>query len=108
MGLPVSREGRHEPGQNYLFHWAGLHFVAVLATWEPASAQTSEPILSVEVRTQNAGIMRIAMDPANRLRVTGCEDKTVRLWHISGRGEPPSGERAGHGPAPLEGGGGNH
>ena len=64
--------------------------------------------LSVEVRTHNAGIMRIAMDPSNRVRVTGCEDKTVRLWHISGRGEPPSGERAGHGPAPLEGGGGNH
>ena len=62
-------------------------FVAVLAMGEPAWAQTSEPILSVEVGTHNAGIMRIAMDPSNRILVTGSEDKTVRVWDISGRGE---------------------
>ena len=62
-------------------------FVAVLAAGEPACAQTSEPILSVEVGTHSAGIMRIAMDPSNRILVTGSEDKTVRVWDISGRGE---------------------
>jgi len=61
--------------------------VGVLATWEPAWAQTSEPILSVEVGTHNAGIMRIALDPSNRILVTGSEDKTVRVWDISGHGE---------------------
>ncbi|MDP1990076.1 MAG: caspase family protein [Syntrophales bacterium] len=61
--------------------------VALLATGEPAWAQTSEPILSVEVGTHSAGIMRIAMDPSNRILVTGSEDKTVRVWDISGRGE---------------------
>jgi WD40 repeat protein len=62
-------------------------FVAALMTFRPASAQTSDPILSVEVGTHNAGIMRIAMDPSNRILVTGSEDKTVRVWDISGRGE---------------------
>ncbi len=61
--------------------------VALLATEEPACAQTSEPMLSVEVGTHSAGIMRIAMDPSNRILVTGSEDKTVRVWDISGRGE---------------------
>ena len=62
-------------------------FVAVLAVGEPACSQTSEPILSVEVGTHNAGIMRIAIDPSNRILVTGSEDKTVRVWDISGHGE---------------------
>ncbi len=62
-------------------------FVAVMAAGEPACAQTSEPILSIEVGTHSAGIMRIALDPSNRVLVTGSEDKTVRVWDISGRGE---------------------
>jgi WD40 repeat protein len=61
--------------------------VTVLAASDPACAQTSEPILSVEVGTHSAGIMRIAMDPSNRILVTGSEDKTVRIWDISSRGE---------------------
>ena len=61
--------------------------VVVLAVGEPAFAQTSEPILSVEVGTHSAGIIRIALDPSNRILVTGSEDKTVRVWDISGRGE---------------------
>ena len=62
-------------------------FVAVLAVGGPACAQTSEPILSVEVGTHSAGIIRIALDPSNHIFVTGSEDKTVRVWDISGRGE---------------------
>jgi len=63
-----------------------------------ACAQTTEPILRIEVSTHNAGIWDIAIDPSNRLLVTGSEDKTVRVWDISSRGEllrifrPPVGE----------------
>ena len=53
----------------------------------PAWAQTAEPILRVEVGTHNAGIWDIAIDPSNRILVTGSEDKTVRVWDISGRGQ---------------------
>ena len=50
-------------------------------------AQTTEPILRLEVGTHNAGIWGIAIDPSNRILVTGSEDKTARVWDISGRGE---------------------
>jgi WD40 repeat protein len=74
-------------GKNILSIVLMFTFVAVLAVGEPACAQTSEPILSVEVGTHSAGIMRIALDASNRILVTGSEDKTVRVWDISGRGE---------------------
>ena len=74
-------------GRNILSIGLICTFVAALNVWEPAWAQTSEPILSVEVGTHNAGILRIAMDPSNRILVTGSEDKTVRVWDISGRGD---------------------
>jgi WD40 repeat protein len=51
----------------------------------------------LEVGTHNAGIWGIAIDPSNRILVTGSEDKTARVWDISGRGEllrilrPPAG-----------------
>jgi hypothetical protein len=67
--------------------WLLFTFVAVLTTSGPASPQPTEPILRVEVGTHNAGIVRIAMDPSNRLLVTGCENKTVRVWDLSRRGE---------------------
>ena len=70
-------------------------------TGNPAGAQTSKPILTVEVGTHSAGIQRIALDSSNRILVTGSDDKTVRVWDISGRGEllrilrPPANEEAG-------------
>ena len=85
-------------GRNILSIGLIYAFIAALTVWEPACAQTSEPILSVEVGTHSAGIMRIAMDPSDRILVTGSEDKTVRVWDISDRGEllrvlrPPVGE----------------
>jgi WD40 repeat protein len=66
--------------------------------WLRASAQTAEPVLRLEVGTHNAGIWAIATDSSNRILVTGSEDKTVRVWDISGRGallrilRPPVGE----------------
>jgi len=48
--------------------------------------QTTEPILRLEVGVHNAGIWGIAIDSSNRILVTGSEDKTVRVWDISGRG----------------------
>jgi len=67
--------------------WLFLTLVAVSVPPGPASPQTTEPILRVEVGTHNAGILRIALDPSNRFLVTGCEDKTVRVWDLSRRGE---------------------
>jgi WD40 repeat protein len=78
--------------------WLLFTLAALLATREPASAQTTEPILRVEVGTHNAGIISMALDPANRILVTGSEDKTARVWDISGTGKllrilrPPVGE----------------
>src|SRR5512139_2205824 len=75
-----------------------LILVVVLGTSRSVWAQSAEPILRVEVGTHNAGIWDMAIDPSNRLLVTGSEDKTVRVWDISGRGEllrtlrPPVGE----------------
>jgi WD40 repeat protein len=63
-----------------------------------ARAQATDPILRVEVGAHNAGVFSIALDPSNRILVTGSEDKTVRVWDISGRGEllrilrPPVGD----------------
>ncbi|KPK22148.1 MAG: hypothetical protein AMK69_20385, partial [Nitrospira bacterium SG8_3] len=51
--------------------------------FESVSAQTREPILRVEVGTHNAGIWGMALDPSNRLLVTGSEDRTVRVWDMS-------------------------
>jgi len=67
-------------------------------TFGPVLPETTEPILRVEVGAHNAGIWKVATDPSNRLLVTGSEDKTVRVWDISGRGEllrilrPPVGQ----------------
>ena len=69
-----------------------------LAAAQPALGQSSEPILRIEVGTHNAGIWSIATDPSNQILVTGSEDKTVRVWDVSGRGalmrtlRPPVGE----------------
>ncbi len=79
--------------------WYYLALASILFVWaaKPALAQTTEPILRLEVGTHNAGIWGIAIDPSNRILVTGSEDKTARVWDISGRGEllrtlrPPSG-----------------
>jgi WD40 repeat protein len=53
-----------------------------------SSGVPQEPILRLEVGAHNAGIWSIAVDSSNRILVTGSEDKTVRVWDISGRGEP--------------------
>ena len=63
-----------------------------------ARSQATDPILRVEVGAHNAGVFNIALDSSNRILVTGSEDKTVRVWDISGRGEllrilrPPVGD----------------
>ncbi len=43
--------------------------------------------LRLEVGAHNAGVWGITLDPSNRILVTGSEDKTMRVWNISGRGE---------------------
>ena len=77
--------------------YLGLAAILFLGAVEPALAQTTEPTLRMEVGTHSAGVFSIAIDPANRILVTGSEDKTARVWDISGRGEllrilrPPAG-----------------
>ena len=63
--------------------YLGLATIIFIGIVEPVFAQTTEPILRVEVGTHNASIFGIAMDPSNRILVTGSEDKTVRVWDIS-------------------------
>jgi WD40 repeat protein len=80
--------------------WSYLALAGILflGPAEPTLAQTIEPILRLEVGTHSAGVFSIAIDPSNRILVTGSEDKTARVWDISGRGEllrilrPPVGE----------------
>jgi len=64
--------------------YLGLAAIIFLNVVGPVFAQTTEPILRVEVGTHNAGIFGIAMDPSNGILVTGSEDKTLRVWDISG------------------------
>ena len=78
----------------------GIVWILVLGqvSWLSASAQTKEPILRLDVGTHNAGVWGLTLDPSNSILVTSSEDKTVRVWDISGRGEllrvlrPPVGE----------------
>jgi WD40 repeat protein len=80
---------------------SGICLVVILfvSAIEPIWAQTTEPILRMELGTHNAGIFSIAIDPSNRILVTGSEDKTVRVWDISSGTKllrvlrPPVGER---------------
>jgi WD40 repeat protein len=78
----------------------GMIWILVLGqgAWLSVLAQTQEPILRLDVGTHNAGVWGLALDPSNRILVTSSEDKTLRVWDISGRGEllrvlrPPVGE----------------
>ena len=93
-------KSREEVDMTRVGSWSYLGFFAFLflGTGIPSLAQTREPILRLEVGTHNAGIFSMATDPSNRILVTGSEDKTARIWDISGRGEllrtlrPPVGE----------------
>jgi len=71
--------------------WFLLGIVWILVSgqgsWQSALAQTQEPMLRLEVGAHNAGVWGITLDPSNRILVTGSEDKTMRVWNISGRGE---------------------
>ncbi|RPJ07124.1 MAG: hypothetical protein EHM37_18470, partial [Deltaproteobacteria bacterium] len=66
--------------------WSYLALASILLVGaaKHALAQTTEPILRLELGTHNASIFSLASDPSNRILVTGSEDKTVRVWDISG------------------------
>ncbi len=67
--------------------FVGLVTRLVLGAVMPALSQTAEPILRVEVGTHTAAVVAIAMDASNSILITGSEDKSVRVWDITGKGE---------------------
>ena len=83
-----------------LKNWSHLGIAAILLLMAvfPAWAQSTEPMLRMELGTHNASIFGIAIDPSNRIVVTGSEDKTARVWDIAGDARllrtlrPPIGE----------------
>ncbi len=67
---------------------ACLFFLSLSALAAPACAQnkdlpSQEPILRIETEMHTAPIVRVGVDAACKLMVTGSDDKTARLWDIS-------------------------
>ncbi|MGH6815844.1 MAG: hypothetical protein ACREC6_09070, partial [Hyphomicrobiaceae bacterium] len=67
----------------------GMVLAAALIGASGAAAQTSapppqDPMLRIEAGMHTAQINRIGVDAACRWMVTGSEDKTVRLWDVTG------------------------
>jgi WD40 repeat protein len=50
---------------------------------EQAEEPPQEPLLRIETEMHTAPIVRVGVDAACRLMVTGSDDKTARLWDIS-------------------------
>jgi WD40 repeat protein len=65
-----------------------LAIILSAAGAQEGSAQTSNPILTLETGMHTGRMMRLAVDPGERFIATAAEDKTVRLWDMAGEGVP--------------------
>jgi WD40 repeat protein len=81
--LDESREEAIMASARRLWRYLGVTAILVLWATPHAWAQDREPILRMELGTHSASIHCLARDPANRILVTGSEDKTARVWDIA-------------------------
>ncbi|WP_170936995.1 MULTISPECIES: caspase family protein [Rhodomicrobium] len=65
----------------------GVTFLGLLALAGPGRAQNDlppqDPILRIETEMHTAPIVRVGVDSACKMMITGSDDKTARLWDIS-------------------------
>ncbi len=68
--------------------WIAALLFLVQGAGEPATAQPTDPILTVETGMHTARLWRMTVDASDRFLVTAAEDKTARIWDISGKERP--------------------
>ncbi len=66
-----------------LVFWGALAVTGFPAVAQDANLPPQDPILRIETEMHTAPIVRVGVDAACKLMVTGSDDKTARLWDIT-------------------------